>query len=332
MKSLIQRLVETTGPSGYENQVRDLVRKEIENDAAEIRVDAMGNLIARKGSPQPGGRRIMLSAHMDEIGIIATHVDANGFVRFTTVGGVRPNTCLGSRVRFLSGVQGLINGEKLDSNDKVHSFEQLFIDVGAASRADCPVKIGDVAAFDRPFLDLGNRLVAKAMDDRISVAVLIEVIHQLKSSPNDVYFVFSTQEEVGLRGATTAAYGVDPEIGFAVDVTLSGDTPKGIKMETSLGKGPAVKVRDSSLLADPRVVRWMIGTAEEEHIPYQIEILEAGGTDARAIQLTRMGVPSGCVSIPTRYIHSPSEMVDFRDVENAVRLIVALLSKPVNLE
>jgi endoglucanase len=247
------------------------------------------------------------------------------------VGGVRPNTCLGSRVRFINGVPGVINGERLENADKVHSVEQLFIDVGAANRAGCPVKVGDVAAFDRPFLDLGDRLVSKAMDNRISVAILIETIHQLKNTPHEIYFVFSTQEEVGLRGATTAAYAVDPDLGLAVDITASGDTPKGIKMETALGKGPAVKVRDSSLLADPRVVRWMTDTAEKERIPYQIEILEAGGTDAHAIQLTRMGVPSGCLSIPTRYVHSPSEMVDYRDVQNAIRLLVALLSKPVHL-
>jgi endoglucanase len=331
MKSLVQRLVETTGPSGYENQVRELVQAEIAGQVDESRVDSMGNLIARKGKKGENGLRIMLSAHMDEIGIIATHVDENGFVRFTTVGGVRPNTCLGSRVRFINGVPGVINGERLENADKVHSFEQLFIDVGAANRAGCPVKVGDVAAFDRPFLDLGDRLVSKAMDNRISVAILIETIHQLKNTPHEIYFVFSTQEEVGLRGATTAAYAVDPDLGLAVDITASGDTPKGIKMETALGKGPAVKVRDSSLLADPRVVRWMTDTAEKERIPYQIEILEAGGTDAHAIQLTRMGVPSGCLSIPTRYVHSPSEMVDYRDVQNAIRLLVALLSKPVHL-
>lgn len=331
MKSLVQRLVETTGPSGYENQVRELVQAEIAGQVDESRVDSMGNLIARKGKKGENGLRIMLSAHMDEIGIIATHVDENGFVRFTTVGGVRPNTCLGSRVRFINGVPGVINGERLENADKVHSVEQLFIDVGAANRAGCPVKVGDVAAFDRPFLDLGDRLVSKAMDNRISVAILIETIHQLKNTPHEIYFVFSTQEEVGLRGATTAAYAVDPDLGLAVDITASGDTPKGIKMETALGKGPAVKVRDSSLLADPRVVRWMTDTAEKERIPYQIEILEAGGTDAHAIQLTRMGVPSGCLSIPTRYVHSPSEMVDYRDVQNAIRLLVALLSKPVHL-
>jgi endoglucanase len=332
MKSLIQRLVESIGPSGYENQVRELVQAEIKGHVDELHVDPLGNLIARKGSRSKNGRRIMLAAHMDEIGIIATHVDEHGFVRFTTVGGVRPNTCLGGRVRFVNGVRGVINGERVDSPTTVHTFEQLFIDVGATSPKDCPVKVGDVAAFDRPFLDLGDRLVAKSMDDRISVAVLIETIHQLKSTPHEVFFVFSTQEEVGTRGAGTAAYHIDPDLGLAVDVTGSGDTPKGIKMETALGKGPAVKVRDSSLLADPRVVRWMIGTAERERIPYQIEILEAGGTDARAIQITRMGVPAGCLSIPARYIHSPSEMVDYRDVENSVRLLLALLGSPVDLK
>jgi tetrahedral aminopeptidase len=331
MKSLIQHLVETTGPSGYENQVRELVQAEIAGHVDESRVDPLGNLIARKGQKSANGRRIMLSAHMDEIGVIATHIDEHGFVRFTTVGGVRPNTCLGSRVRFISGVQGVINGERLENSDKVHPFDQLFIDVGATSRANCPVKVGDVAAFDRPFLDLGDRLVSKAMDNRISVAILIETLRQLKATPHEIYFVFSTQEEVGLRGATAAAYGVDPDLGLAVDITASGDTPKGIKMETALGKGPAVKVRDSSLLADPRVVRWMTDTAEKERIPYQIEILEAGGTDAHAIQLTRMGVPTGCLSIPTRYVHSPSEMVDYGDVQNAIRLLIALLEKPVQL-
>jgi endoglucanase len=332
MKSLIQRLVETNGPSGYEDQVRDLVQGEIAGYVDEVHVDPLGNLIARKGSRAENGRRIMLSAHMDEIGIIATHVDEHGFVRFTTIGGVRPHTCLGSRVRFVNGVCGVINGERLESPGSLHTFEQLFIDVGASSPKDCPVKIGDMAAFDRPFLDLGDRLVAKAMDDRIAVAILIETIRQLKSTPHEIHFVFSTQEEVGTRGAGTAAYRVDPDLGLAVDVTGSGDTPKGLKMDTALGKGPAVKVRDSSLLADPRVVRWMIATAERERIPYQIEILEQGGTDARAIQVTRMGVPAGCLSIPCRYIHSPSEMVDYRDVQESVRLLTALLSNPVDLK
>jgi tetrahedral aminopeptidase len=332
MKALIQKLVESVGPSGYEYAVRDLVRAEISALADEIRVDALGNLLVRKGQKGPGGMRIMLSAHMDEIGVIATHIDENGFVRFTTIGGVRPHTCMGGRVIFLNGTHGVIGMERLDDPSRLPTFDQMFIDVGASSRADCPVKVGDLAAFDRPFVDLGSRLVSKAMDDRIAVAVQIEVLRQLKTSPHEIYFVFSTQEEVGLRGATTAAYGVDPDLGISVDVTGVGDTPKGAKMEVGLGKGPAIKVRDGGMLSDPRLVRVMVDTAEKAGLPYQIEILEGGTTDARAMQVTRAGMPAGCVSIPCRYIHSPSEMVDFNDVQNAVKLLVGLLSQPITLE
>ncbi len=333
MKQLIQKLVETVGPSGYEQAVRDVVRGEIEGRVDDIRVDAMGNLIAyKKATQQPGsGLKVMLSAHMDEIGVIATHIDENGFVRFTTIGGVRPLTCIGGRVKFLNGAQGVIYMDRLDDPNKTPSIQDLYIDLGASSRSDSPVKVGDLAAFDRPFLDLGGRLVSKAMDDRISVAVLIETIKNLQDTPHELYFVFSTQEEVGLRGATTAAFGVDPDVGVAVDVTGTGDMPRSGYMEVGLGKGPAIKVRDGGMLSDPRVVRWMVTAAEKEHMPYQLEVLEGGTTDARAIQLARAGVPSGCLSVPTRYIHSPSEMVDYNDVQNSVKLLVALLSAPVTL-
>jgi putative aminopeptidase FrvX len=331
MKSLIQKLVETHSPSGYEAQIREVIRKEIEGQADEIMTDPMGSLIARKGSQEPEGRKIMLSAHMDEIGIMATHIDENGFVRFTTIGGVRPHTCLGGRVRFQNGAMGVIGSERLEDMGKVSSFEQLFIDLGFSNRQECTIRIGDVGAFERPFVDLGNRLVSKAMDDRIGVAVLIETLRRIDQSPHELYFVFSVQEEVGLRGATAAAFGVDPEIGVSVDVTGTGDTPKTRKMEVGLGKGPAIKVRDGGMLSDPRIVDWMVKAAEKQHIPYQLEILEGGTTDARAIQISRAGVPAGCVSIPCRYVHSPSEMVDTNDVENAVQLLVELLSQPVNL-
>lgn len=331
MKALIQKLVEVTGPSGYESQVRDLIRKEIEADAEQLQVDALGNLIATKGQLAAGGQRIMLAAHMDEIGLIATHVDEHGYVRFTTLGGVSRQTCVGGRVRFLNGTPGVIAEEYSEDAGKLPTFEQLFIDVGATSREGCPVRVGDVAAFDRSFAVVGERWVAKAMDDRIGVAVLIEVLRRLSHGPNQVAFVFSVQEEVGLRGATTAAFGLDPDIGIAVDVTRSGDTPHGLRMAVGLGKGPAIKVRDSGMLSDPRLVEALRRTAEMHRIPYQLEVLEMGTTDARAIQLSRAGVPSGCVSIPCRYLHSPSEMVDSNDIQNAVALLVQLLSRPIEL-
>jgi endoglucanase len=333
MKSLIEKLIFTPGPSGYEAQIRDLVRVEVEAFADEVNVDALGNLIVRKAaSSGSGGQKIMIAGHMDEIGLIATHIDDAGFVRFSNLGGVFPRYVPGGRVRFLDGTLGVIGTELMTDAYKVPTLDKMFIDVGATNKKECPIRVGDVAVFERPFSALGNRLVSKAMDDRIAVAVMIETLHQLKKSSHDLYFVFTVQEEVGLRGATTAAFGINPDLGLAVDVTLSGDTPKGVKMEVALGKGPAIKVKDSRMLADPRVVNWMVEIAQKEKIPYQLEVLERGSTDASAIQLTRAGVPTGCLSIPCRYVHSPSEMVDLADVENAVKLLVALLSNSINLD
>ncbi len=332
MKSLIKKLVETPGPSGFEYQIRDVIREAIGNTADEIRVDALGSLIAKRGTRSESGMRVMISAHIDEIGLMVTHIDDNGFARFTNIGGINPLTCYGGRVLFMDGTRGVIGMDGIERG-KTPKLTDLFIDVGATSKEDCPLKVSDVCGFERPFLDLGKRLVAKSMDDRIAAAIAIEVLRKLESTPHEVHFVFSTQEEVGLRGATTAAFGVDPDVGFAVDVTLSGDTPRrSTKMMTALGDGPAIKVRDSSFIADPRLVDWMVKTAQGAGIPYQLEVLEAGGTDGRAIQMTRSGVPAGCVSIACRYIHSPSEMVDFDDVDNAVKLLVKILSEPIKLD
>ncbi|MCC6148251.1 MAG: M42 family metallopeptidase [Anaerolineaceae bacterium] len=332
MKNLIKKLVESIGPSGYESDVRRLVQEEITDFADELRTDAMGSLIARKGTKKGNGMRIMLSAHLDEIGLVASHIDEKGFIRFSTLGGVYPRNCPGGRVRFMSGVEGVIGVERLESSEHNITIEHLYIDVGAANREDCPVKIGEVAAFHRPMLDLGNRIAAKSIDDRIGVAILIETLRQIKESPHELYFVFSVQEEVGLRGAGTAAYALDPELGLAVDVTLTGDTPKGPKMEVSLGKGPAIKIRDGRMLSDPRLIQHLVQAAQNAGLPYQLEILEGGTTDASAIQISRAGVPAGCISVPCRYVHSPSEMVDYNDVQNAVKLLVNVLSNPIQLD
>ncbi len=333
MKELIRKLVEAQGPSGSEAPIRAIVRSEIEPYVDNIQVDALGNLIARKGNAGEGGMKLMLAAHIDEIGIMVTQVDQDGFLRFTTLGGVRPYTCVGGRVKFLNGVSGVINMEPLDDPTRMPTFEQLYIDMGYSAKSEAAVRVGDVATFDRPFLDMGSRLVAKSLDDRIGAAVLIEALRQVQNTPHQLYFVFSAQEEVGVRGATTAAFGVNPDLGLAVDVTGTGDTPRRtkVRMEVSLGKGPAIKVRDGGMLADRRVVDWMVRGAESLEMPYQLEILEGGSTDARAMQLARAGVPAGCLSIPSRYTHSPSEMVDYGDVQNAVRLLVELVSNPIQL-
>ena len=333
MKKLLQTLTETFGPSGFEDEVRKIVRSEVESLADEVRVDSLGNLIVRKrpSKTTQDTKKIMIAAHMDEIGVIVSHVDENGFVRFAPIGGVFRRYLLGGRVRFLNGTRGIIGFDRLDNFHDLPSPDKVYIDVGATSPKDCPVKIGDVAAFDRRYSDLGNRLVAKSMDDRVGVLVAIETLRTLKSSPYDLYFVFTTQEEVGIRGAATSAYGVDPDIGIALDVTPTGDTPHSQQMAMALGKGPCIKIQDASMIADPRVVQWMIRAAEKNKIPYQREVLLLGGTDARAIQLTRAGVPAGCLSIPVRYVHSPSEMVEVSDIQNSVKLLTAVLRTPITL-
>lgn len=332
MKPLIKKLVEAYGPSGYESQMRDLVRAEIHGQPDYITVDPLGNLIAVVKGKAKTGRKIMLSAHMDEIGVMVSHVDERGFARFTNIGGVNPLTCIGGRVRFANGVQGVIGIDaRRDDPNKLPTLSELFIDVGAASKADCPIGVGDAAGFYRPMEDLGQRLIAKSMDDRIGVAVLIETLRLLKRTPHEVSFVFSVQEEVGLRGAGTAAFGVDADLGIAVDVTRTGDTPNGVKMAVALGGGPAIKVRDGGMLADPRIKDLMAHRAKEAHLPAQLEVLEAGTTDAAAMQIARGGLPAGCLSIPTRYIHSPSEMVDYGDVQHSVALLLEILQKPIEL-
>lgn len=331
MKRLIQNLTEVSSPSGSENAVREVILAELEPLADEIRVDALGNVIARKGKISSNGKRVIVAAHMDETGLIATHIDENGFVRFNTIGIPAPRYLLGGRVRFSNGVQGVIGSEKTAKPNEIPGADELFIDVGATSQKGCPVSMGDVAAFERSFLELGERLVAKSLDNRAGVAVAIETLRKLEGSPNEIYFTFTVQGTVGARGATVSAFEVDPQIGLVIDATPAGDTPNPVSRGISLGKGPGIKVKDSQMLADPKVIAWMEDTAEKAGIPVQREVLTHGSTDARSIQLTRSGVPTGGLVLPCRYIHSPSEMMDYGDVENAVDLLIALLDAPIDI-
>lgn len=329
MKETLRRLVETFGPSGHEQKVRALILHEIAGRVDEVRSDTMGNLIALKRG-DGSGRRVMLAAHMDEIGVMVSYIDTKGFVRVHPVGGVSPLLEVGGRVLFDNGTVGVISYEKLTGGEQVPSMEKLYIDVGAASREACPVGLGDTACFLQPMVEAGGHWSAKAMDDRVGCAVLIETLRGLERTPHDCYFVFSTQEEVGTRGATTAAFGIAPEVGLAVDVTLAGDTPEpAVRMAVSLDGGPAIKVKDGGMLATPWVKEWMLDTAQADGLPYQLEVLPGGTTDARAIQTSREGIPSGCLSIPCRYVHSPSETVSAADVANSVKLLVAMLRRPL---
>lgn len=330
MKALIQKLTQTPGPSGYESVIREVIRSEITGNTNDIQTDALGNLIVRVGKKTPEGMRIMVAAHMDEIGIIASHVEKNGIVRFGSIGAVLPRYLPGSRVLFLNGARGVINNEKPEDPLKPQPIGKFFIDLGAASDEDCSVKIGDLAVFDREFLDLGQRIVCKALDNRAACAIAIETIKQIRKTPNELIFVFSVQEEVGYRGAQTAAFGIEADLGFSLDVTAVGHDAKHDR-QCALGKGPAIKVRDENFISDQKVVNWMVEGARKINTPYQLEVVDTGTTGARVMQTTRMGMLSGGVSLPCRYVHSPSEMIDMNDCENLVKLLVELLDNPVEL-
>lgn len=330
MKSLIQTLTQTPGPSGYEQEIRKVIREAVTPLSKSIQVDALGSLIVRVGEKKPGGLRVMVAAHMDEIGVIVSHVEKKGFVRFSNLGSILPRYLAGGRVRFLNGVRGVINHDRSEELARIPGVEKYFIDVGATSDKDCPVKVGDVAVFDREFLDMGKRVSSKAMDDRVACAVLIETMRNIKTTLNELVFVFSTQEEVQSRGAQTAAYAIEADLGIAVDVTPSGDI-LGVKMQVYLGQGPAIKVRDVGMIADPKVVKWMADTAKKNQIPCQMEVLDVGSTDARTMQIARSGMLAGALSIPCRYVHSPSELVDMDDITQSVKLLTALLSERIQL-
>ncbi len=330
MKELIKKLTEAYGPSGHEGPIREIIRTEVEPLADDVQVDALGNLIALKRG-DGSGKKVMFAAHMDEIGLIISYVDDKGFLRFQPIGGIDVTTLAGGRVQFADGTLGVIAPEDRREFRKEPELSKLYIDVGATGADEAKARLGEAVGFVRPFADMGKRIVAKALDDRISCSVLVEVLRRLQDSPHDVYFVFSVQEEVGLRGARTSTYGVAPDVGIAVDITPAADTPEAPKLAMKLGAGPCIKVMDSGMVAHPGVKNLLIDTAQQAGLPYQLEVLDRGSTDAAAIQLARSGVPAGCVSIACRYYHTQSEMVDMDDVENSVELLLALLSKPIEL-
>ena len=326
MKDTLKTLATAYGPTGNEMNVANIIKEMVASYVDETKIDAMGNLIAvKKGK---GGKRIMLAAHMDHIGFVVTDIDEKGFARVHNVGGIRKTNSLHRHVIFENGVSGVLAAENEGHDLADNNMTKLFIDLGASSKEEAEqlIRLGDFAVYAPEFFELANDLVAgTAMDDRAGCAIVVEMLKRLGETDNDVYAVFTVQEEVGLRGAQAAAFDVNPDMGIALDVTLCGDTPKGPKISMKMGEGIAVKVLDSSLVCHPGVVRAMEEAAEKCGAKYQREVLTAGGTDAGAIQRTRGGVPVGVLSIPCRYVHSANETISLRDMENGVKLLTELV-------
>ncbi len=322
---LMKNLSDCFSPSGREKNVRELIINEIKSYADEINVDALGNVIARK---KGSGKKIMFSAHMDQIGLIITHVDERGFLRFSNVGGLDAKEIIGLRMVFDNKLEGVICSEELKDKEKV-TMSKLYLDVASTSKdfVKNNFKVGDMCVFKTEYYENENCVICKAADNRIGCYVLIEALKNPTASDNDAYYVFSVQEEVGCRGAKTAAYSINPDLAVAVDVTSTGDSEDGVKMDVKLGDGAAIKLMDKSIITHPDVKDLLTDLAAENNIKYQYEILEFGGTDAGSIHMAREGVPSGAVSIPTRNIHTSGEIFNKSDVLECIKLVQAVAAK-----
>jgi len=340
MKDLLKKLADAPGVSGFEDEVRDIMIVELKNHVDEIEVDQLGNMIATRNG-KSDSKKIMLAAHMDEIGLMVRYIDKKGFVKFSKIGGINDQMLLNQEVSIHTSngiITGVIGSKpphrmKEAEKKKVIDYKNMFIDIGASDREEAGkiVKLGDPITIKQKFSPLGNLYKGKALDNRIGCAVLVEVMKKAKTNAT-IYGVGTVQEEVGLKGAKTAAFRLNPDIALALDVTIAGDHP-GIKEEDApakTGKGPGIILTDASgrgLITHPKVKNLLITVAEEEGIPIQLEVSEGGTTDATAIHLTREGIPTGVISPPTRYIHTPVSVVDIEDVENAVKLILAVLER-----
>jgi Cellulase M and related proteins len=339
MKDILEKLSNAAGVSGFEEDIREIITDEVKDHVDEIETDNMGNLImVKKGKDD--GKKIMLAAHMDEIGLMVRHIDKEGFIKFSKIGGINDQMLLNQEVYIHTDngkVLGVLGSKpphrmKAAERKKAVEYENMFIDIGAKDKEEAEklVSVGDVATIKREFSTLrGSTVAGKAFDNRVGCLVLIEVMKRIKSDAN-IYAVGTVQEEVGLKGAKTSAFKINPDLAIALDVTISGDHP-GIKEDEApakLGGGPAIILTDASgrgIITHPKVKKLLIEAAEREEIPYQLEVSEGGTTDATAIHLTREGIPTGVLSAPTRYIHTPVEVVDMDDIENTVKLLVAAL-------
>ena len=337
MFNLIKKITKPLSVSGREESVTGVIAEEIAPYVDSVRLDALGNLIAYTAGSAPEGekKKIMFAAHIDEIGFMVSFIEDSGFIRFQQLGGINYASAAYTVAVFENGTRGVIVPETgVGAGD--FRAEKFVLDIGAKNRkeAERKVSVGDTFAVESNVVRLmGNRIAGRPLDDRIGAAILIEAAKRIRAGEqkprDDVYFCFTVQEEVGCRGSKTAAYAIRPDVGIALDVTATGDTVGAKPMAVSLGGGAAIKIKDSSVVCDRGLVRRMRALCEKEKIPFQMEVLAAGGTDTSSMQSSAGGAAAGCISIPTRYIHSSVETADLGDVEACVRLTAALAQEGV---
>jgi putative aminopeptidase FrvX len=325
---LLKELVDAFGVSGYEKEIRELIKGKVKAYADEITEDALGNLIVLKKGNGENKKKIMAAAHMDEIGFQVVKIDDKGLIKVRGLGGIPVTQTVMNRVQFRNGTTGIVwSSAKID--DVKGDISKVYVDIGAQSKEEALkyVKVGDVASYVGEYIELKNdNVTGKAMDDRIGCYILIEALKKIETPYNDVYFVFSVQEELGLRGATVVAERINPDLGIAVDVTVANDYPNAPEVSCTLGGGTAIKVADGSVICSEILVDEMVKCCEENEIKYQLDVISAGGTDAGAINRSNHGVRAAGISVATRYVHGPNCFVNMKDTEASIEL----LSKYVN--
>lgn len=323
LRNTLKTLLEPWGPTGNEHHVVETIKTLLAGHVDSVEVDALGNLIVEKKGTDPDGRRIMFAAHMDHIGLVVTSIEKEGFLRVMPVGGINIYRTDARHVVFENGVEGVAAIQPVKEGHP--QFSDLFVDIGAKDKeeAEKMVQVGDMCVYAPTVFDMGKyRVAGPAMDNRTACALLVELLLYAENQKHTIIGVFTAQEEVGLRGATVAAYRVNPDWGLAIDVTGTADTPEVKFPAVNLGDGPAVKFVDRSMVASPVIREALFEAAEKAGVKMQREVLPYGGTDGGAIQRARAGIPTGTLSIPCRYIHSACETVDIRDMEDALKVLL----------
>lgn len=325
-QTMVKRLALAYGPAGSEETVREVVRAELKGLADQVRVDALGNLIAlRKGSGN-GRKKIMLTAPLDEIGVMVKFIEARGFARFGLLGAVKPLTLLGARCQFENGVTGIFGREPQGAKRTEIDVDALFIDLGARDADHAPVQVGDAACFVGTFHAADELWMGKALGGRASCAVLIETLRRLKKCAHDVYCVFSAQHQVGARGAGAAAFAIQPDNAFVLEPTPAHDIPGAEASPIALGKGSAILMHDENFVVSSTARQLLLSVARGAQLPYQIQARAHAGGGGASIQATRQGIITAALALPTRYLNTPSEMIHARDVETAIEIFGALLA------
>lgn len=334
---LLKEICEAPGAPGFEKPIRDLVIQAIKDHVDEYSIDRMGNIIAiKKSKKNPESKKVMVAAHMDEIGFLVSHIDDNGFIRFQTLGGFDPKTLTAQRVIIhgkeeVIGVMGSkpIHVMKPEERNKPAKIEDYFIDCGMSKEeVEKLVEIGNPITRERGLIEMGNCVNCKSLDNRISVYILVEALKKIQNPAFDFYGVFTVQEEVGLRGANVASHTINPDFGIALDTTIAYDLPGAQAHEkvTELGKGTAIKLMDAMTICDSRMVKFLKATAAKHDIKWQPEILAAGGTDTAGLQrMGKDGSIAGAISIPTRHLHQVIEMCNKDDVTASINLLIHAL-------